>query len=89
MSKTTNDFESAFSTSGLFEYTSKSAKHYASCFGVDKRGTWLAPGRSEFKMIRQEEMRQIILRLYDREDKGQKLHMRRILKAMKEMVDGV
>jgi hypothetical protein len=89
MSKTTNDFESAFSTSGLFEYTSKSAKYYVSCFGVDKRGTWLAAGQHEFKMIRQEEMRQIILRLYDREDKGQKLHMRRILKAMKEMVDDV
>jgi hypothetical protein len=87
MSKTTNDFESAFSASGLFEYASKSAKYSVSCFGVEHRRSWLALGQSEFKMIRQEEMRQIILRLYDREDRGQRLRMRRILKAMKETVN--
>jgi hypothetical protein len=89
MSKTTSDFESAFSTSGLFEYTSKGAKDFVSSFGVDERGAWLAPGQSEFRMIRQEEMRQIILRVYDAGDESQQLYMRRILKAMKETVNGI
>jgi hypothetical protein len=88
MSKTTNEFESAFSTSSLFEYTSKGAKDFVSSFGVDERGAWLAPGQSEFKMIRQEEMRQIILRIYDAGDESQQLYMRRVLKAMKETVNG-
>jgi hypothetical protein len=82
-------FESAMSMSDLFLYVSRHAEDCASYFGIDEKGAWLSVGEFDIERLSDKEMRQIILRLYDREDKGQKLHMRRILKAMKEMVDGV
>jgi len=81
-------FESVMSMSDLFLYVSRHAEDCPSYFGIDETGAWLSVGEFDIERLSDKEMRQIILRLYDREDNGQRLRMRRILKAMKEAVNG-
>lgn len=76
-------FEYAVPSSDLFDYARYRDRGIAS-IGADDCGAWVSLGGSRRRIVGAKEMRQIILRLYDREDKWQKLHMRRILNAMKE-----
>ena len=82
-------FESVMSMSDLFLYVSRHAEDCPSYFGIDETGAWLSVGEFDIERLSDKEMRQIVLRLYDKEDKGKQLRMRRILKAMKETADGV